>query len=189
MWGLGAKSTRGRMGMGVRQRIQGNPRLVGGVGAVLVIFAAGVIYHETLGQPHQDLQLVNSAFYSDDDGKSWFIDDASKIPPFDHDGKKAVRAVVYRYDDDKKFVAYLERFSDAQLPQVQAVIAAHPEQASHWLHGAMQVKKPGSLKWIEPGDGNVANTIAYEKIITPEAPDGSKNLSPILPSDEDAMKP
>ena len=35
---------------------------------------------------------TDQLFYSDDDGKTWFADDASKGSPFDHHGRPAYRA-------------------------------------------------------------------------------------------------
>jgi hypothetical protein len=173
--------------MGTREYIEQKPALMASFAGAALLIVVIVIYHQTVGKPHQNARLLNSAFYSDDDGTTWFIDDASKLPPFDHNGKTAVRAVVYRYGDDKRFVAYLEEFSDAQLGRVQAAIAAHPEETPHWLKTQMQVKKPGDAKWVLPLAENPQGAIAYGRIITPTAPDGSKNLSPVAPTDADAM--
>jgi hypothetical protein len=52
----------------------------------------------------------NKIYFTDDDGKTWFADDRSKLPPFDHAGKPAVVAHVYKCGD-KTFVAFLERLT------------------------------------------------------------------------------
>jgi hypothetical protein len=174
--------------MGLREQIERKPALMGGIGVFILLLAGALIYYETLGQPHRNIRLLNSAFFSDDDGQTWFIDDASKLPPFDHNGKPAVRAVIYRYDDNKKFVAYLEKYSDDRLAQIQAAIAAHPEETSHWMKTATEVKKPGDAKWAPPPSEKPQGTIAYGKVITPTAPDGSKNLWPVSPADPDAVE-
>jgi len=175
--------------MGVRETIQQKPALMASFAAVSLLLGAAALYFQTVGKPHVSVRLLNAAFYSDDDGNTWFIDDASKLPPFDHNGKPAVRAAIYRYDDDKKFVAYLEKFSDAQLAQVQAAIAAHPEETAHWMQSPMEVKKPGDRKWIPPPSEKPQGALAYGKIIMPTAPDGSKNLSPVAPTESDALDP
>ena len=55
------------------------------------------------------------AFYSDDDGATWFADAADRLPPFDHDGKPAFSAFVYECDG-KPFVNHLERYTRRAAP-------------------------------------------------------------------------
>jgi hypothetical protein len=189
MWTL-AGEPRGFVGaqsMSLREQIAEKPAIAVGFGFAGLLIAVVVLFHQTVGRPHLSASVLNSAFYSDDDGATWFIDDVSKLPPFDHNGKPAVRAVIYRYDDNKKFVAYLEKYSDDRLAQIQAAIAAHPEETSHWMKTAMEVKKPGDAKWAPPPSEKPQGAIAYGKVITPAAPDGSKNLWPVSPADEDAL--
>jgi hypothetical protein len=51
-------------------------------------------------------------FFTTDDGKTWFADEASKKAPFLHDEKPAVRAHVFSCDGGKKlFAGYLSKFS------------------------------------------------------------------------------
>jgi hypothetical protein len=155
----------------------------------LVLFVAVMmILHQATGGPHTNTRLLNSAFYSDDDGKTWFLDDVSKLPPFDHHGRTAVRAVVYRYGTGSKFVAYLEKFSDDQLTQIKDAISANPEQTSHWLSAPMQVKKPGDTDWLSPPDGKDRKAAkAYAEAKTVVAPGGSKNVALVSPTDPDAL--
>lgn len=96
---------------------------------------------------------AKTAFYSDDDGKTWFKDNAPLITPFDHDGKPALLAHVFRCKD-KEFVAYLEksgeqvvsRDSAAPAP-VNGKDAAAAQRASAGI-GAGFVKKPGAKDWV-----------------------------------------
>jgi hypothetical protein len=175
--------------MALREYIQQKQSLVAGASLAVVILAAVFVYFQTMGTDHSRARLLNSEFYSDDDGKTWFIDEASKLPPFDHEGKMAVQAAVFRYDDDKQFVAYLEKFSDAQRSEIEAAIAAHPNEASHWRQSPMEAKKPGDSKWVPPGGvGSPALAKAYQRATTPVSPDGSTNLSPVAPTDFDAAR-
>ena len=171
--------------MDLREKLKENSTIVGGVCGFILLIAGLVTYRATLGQPHANVRMMNSAFFSDDDGKTWFIDDASKVPPFEHRGGAACRAEVYRYGNGKKFVAYLEKFSDQQKPEIEAQIAGDPQQATHWLQTPMLVKKPGDPAWLPPG-GDADARKAYEKAIEPISPDGSTNMSPVAPSDPDA---
>lgn len=170
--------------MSLRENIQSRPVVAGALAGALIIIAAMVIFHETLGQPHRSVRWMNSAFYSDDDGKTWFIDDIGRIPPFDHNGKTAVRAVVFCSGAGKQFVAYLEKFSDAQQTEIEAGIAAHPEEKSYWLNSRMLVKRPGDSAWLYSGiDATPEQRAAYQKAMIPISPDGSSNISLVLPGD------
>ena len=56
----------------------------------------------------------SEAFYSDDDGQSYFQDSVYNFPPFDHNGKVANQAMVIQ-DHGSKVVGYLVRYTpDAQ---------------------------------------------------------------------------
>src|SRR5213083_2596184 len=50
------------------------------------------------------------AFFTVDDGKTWFIDEATQLAPFQRDGKEAVRAYVIECNG-KRFVNHLERYT------------------------------------------------------------------------------
>ena len=53
------------------------------------------------------------AYFSADDGKTFFADEATRIPPFKTAaGATAHRAYVTRCADDKLFVAYVEKYAD-----------------------------------------------------------------------------
>jgi len=176
--------------MGLPDKIQQKPAVAASIAVAALIFAAILIYHQTLGQPRRNVKLMNSAFYSDDDGQTFFIDDDTKLPPFLHDGKIAVRAAVYRTADGKLFVAYLQKFSDAQLKEIEAAIAAHPDEADHWRGGRTEVKKPGDSKWLSWGSyQEPVKAAAYQQAMTPVGPGGSTNVSPVSPEDPDAVLP
>lgn len=121
------------------------------------------------------------AFFSDDDGKTWFVDDAAKIPPFVHGGKEAVRAYVYRSAKGKEFVNHLERYKpdakalleaaargDKSAGNVAAVQGAHT--------GGREVKRPGDAKWIPSSKFREASGILSVK-----SPDGDADPRPIEP--------
>lgn len=109
------------------------------------------------------------AFYSDDDGKTWFTDDFTRFPPFDHIGKMAYRAQVFRAGAGHPFVGYLECYP----PDVQARLTAACTSTNAMLiavqsaSDSVLVKKPGGATWISP------TSRAYQEIVTPKSPDGS----------------
>src|SRR5262249_42292198 len=144
--------------------------------AVAVVAAVGVIlvlqFHDAQASP-QAAGDPERAFFTTDDGKSWFIGDVTQIPPFAHDGKEAVRAYVVEYNG-KRFVNHLERYT----PEGKQALVKLNEAVKHGpppgaLVAAAQqrgreVKRPGDTRWVPTSE-----TAAAEPIVTPKAPDGS----------------
>jgi hypothetical protein len=95
--------------MGVRESINGNTKLGVGVGTAILVLALATISYQLFGGGGTGVQVSTSAFYTDDNGKTFFKDNAYKVSPFDHNGKKAFRADVYQCPDGKQFVAFLYR--------------------------------------------------------------------------------
>ena len=138
---------------------------------LLVVICATVILFELKGPA--DLSRAGKVFYSDDDGKTWFLDDLTKGSPFDHDGKQAYRALVYRCPGGQPFVAFLARFSDSQKAQMQS--------DSRVIGNAMQeMKKPGESNWVK---NSSATESGYPQ---PDCPDGGHNAVMVLPTDPDS---
>ena len=122
-------------------------------------------------------------YYTVDDGQTWFSDQVSHVAPFDHDGKTAVIAEIYSYDDGSKtFCAYLAKYTDDAKKQLEAQIAdaqakGQPVDAVPLLHDAlfmrsnMFVKLPGPKNsWMAYTDPRAAEVFS---IHTPDgtAPD------------------
>jgi hypothetical protein len=75
--------------MNVRQFVNQHPRVM----AVLVVVFLGMCGWVLWGQASASagLKPAKSAYFTTDEGKTWFADDIGKLPPFDKDGKEAVR--------------------------------------------------------------------------------------------------
>jgi hypothetical protein len=126
-----------------------------GVGVVVICIVAVV-----LSLPKKtNITSAGQAYYSDDDGASWFADDADKVVPFDHGGKQAVKALVFECGG-KKFVARLERMTAQKQRFVQDAAAAAkagaappptPPGAGPFDWG-IEAKKPGDARWIASSD-------------------------------------
>jgi len=54
---------------------------------------------------------LREAYYTIDDGTTWFVDDAQKIPPFDHNGKTAYRRANVCRGEREVVSGYLERYT------------------------------------------------------------------------------
>ena len=84
-----------REAMGVRERLNRNPRLAAIVMAVLLLVAGVAVALQFSDGAHAAGTASDKAFFTIDDGATWFADDAARIAPFQHDGKEAVRAYVF----------------------------------------------------------------------------------------------
>lgn len=163
--------------MGIRQTMNENPKLAVGVTAGLILIAIIIIVWELAssrsGAPTANF---NQAFYSDDDGKTYFADEVSKIPPFPHNGKQAVKAVVFKCKDGKPFVAHLERYTEEGKKRLEET-----KQRSSRVAGMMmmEVKKPGQANWVRVG----GDSKAWSDIMRVTCPDGS-TPEPVLPGQE-----
>lgn len=102
------------------------------------------------------------AFYTTDDGKTYFADDASHGFSYVHNGQPAVQAAVYTCDGGKTcFVGYLRRSTPGAPPAANTTDPTKPGYVSpileQMIHG-IQVKKPGEGEWL-PIQSRVAAAI------------------------------
>src|SRR5687768_1133376 len=134
------------MTMGVRETINEKPRLVAGIAAGVVVIACAFIAlrmsNAGPGEPS------DKAFFTTDDGKTWFVDEATKISPFQRDGKEAVRAYVFDCNG-KPFVNHVERYTADGRKAVETALAAkgagQPADVAGQLRlSGAEVKKPGA---------------------------------------------
>jgi hypothetical protein len=124
--------------------------------AVVVVVAAGLLAWRSTTVPEAaGSAAAVQAFYSADDGNSFFAAPADLIPPFEWEGKTACRAAVFTCDGGKtKFVGYLERYppgAKKQLDAAQQALKAGAKGAgpSPMAASSVEVKKPGAPnKWV-----------------------------------------
>lgn len=153
------------------------------VGAAVVLIAAALLIWLRSG-PDPNHPIDRSAFYSVDDGKTWFVGSADKLPPFEHEGSQAVRAYVYSCDGGKTlFVGYLERLSasarrlleeDARSRQPSLGVAELSRAAND-----VEVKKPAGPEWVKRTDPRAADIMAVQ------APAGNKGVPVLVESPVD----
>ena len=157
---------------------------VGASSCIIVLAVGFIIWWEARGSRPVSSAPVTQAFYSDDDGKTWFIDDLVKVVPFDHHGGQAVRAEIFRCAQGKPFVGYLERYSDAVKAKITSAAVGHPDAvASAMMDEMTEVKRPVEAEWINPGGSSQRE---YTQIITVPCPEGETGgASVVSPSDPD----
>ena len=164
--------------MGIRESMNRKPRVAAAVAVVLLLLACAVLAVQFAGA---DAGVTSKkAFFTIDDGKTWFVDDASKIAPFQHDGKQALRAYVFECNG-QRFVNHVERFTPEGRQAAEAAIkansAGHPAEAAAQvrLSGA-EVKKPGAKLWAPLSDLPKAGPI-----LRPKCPTGDGEPKPVEP--------
>jgi hypothetical protein len=166
--------------MSVRESIDRYRKLVTVIAAVGIAFGAYLIFKSSAGPASQT--MIARSYYTIDDGATWFVDDAQKVPPFEHNGKTAVRLRMYSSADGKKlFPGYLERYTEEARRRIAAAQRGDREAAGmqtgrtlislmeELLTSGTEVKKPGSGgTWVRRSDFQ-----ASAPVLDVRAPDGA----------------
>jgi hypothetical protein len=168
----------------IREKLGERPAIGIGLAVVLIVVAIGVIGYQLFGSGNSAVGIAAKAFYTDDNGKTFFKDDAFKIVPFDHNGKQAYRADVFKGDDGKEFVGLMYRHTPVGKNQMQSYISNKSwktDREGTLLRGieqrGMQVKPVGAdEKAWAPNDDGLAERLqsqmktssgAVAKLVTP----------------------
>jgi hypothetical protein len=166
--------------MGIRLFFQQHPiALIG----LLVLVIAGALIRAFAGARSTEVNVgvPNAAWYTTDDGKTWFADDSKLLPPFDHGGKPAYRAYVFTCDGGKtRFVAFMSRYTpEAQRKMEEQRRSKEPPELGvidRIMTSGTEVKRPGEDKWVR-----ASNPLAAD-VRKPKCPDGSDKVpQPVLP--------
>ncbi|HSV16405.1 MAG TPA: hypothetical protein VLI90_19230, partial [Tepidisphaeraceae bacterium] len=95
--------------MGVREELTRRPWIA--VVTVAIGFTIIALNLFSRGGTNAQPTAPSRVYFSDDDGKTFFADDAALIPPFDHNGHTAVMAMVFKCPGKQPFIGYLLRFN------------------------------------------------------------------------------
>ena len=171
--------------MGIRQTLNENPAITTGVTIAIIVIAIGIIIWESTGSSSSSSSAANASlkFFSDDDGKTYFADDRTNVPPYkDKRGKMAVGAIVFQCKG-KPFVTRLERYTPEGQKKIQDQLKANPNAriSIAFTIGYTEYKKPGAGNpWVKIGSPGAD--------IQPHCPDGSDNdLQIVEPTDKDRL--
>jgi hypothetical protein len=144
--------------VGIRETIQKSQKWTVVVAAVVLVGAviAIIVQAQSLGPAGP-----GDAFYTVDDGKTFFAGDSRKLAPFDYGGKQAVRAHVFECEG-KKVVGYMSRYTPESLELFEEAKAARAEgrppknvqKLATVAFTGTELKKPGADKWVIQNDKN-----------------------------------
>src|SRR5688500_7873052 len=99
--------------MGIREKINENPAITISVTVGAIVLLTVIILLSLRSESQSYRGTGAKAFFSVDDGASYFLDDVNKVPPFKTvEGKTAYRARVVKCGNGKQYVAYLEKYSE-----------------------------------------------------------------------------
>jgi hypothetical protein len=158
--------------MGIREKMEEKKGLAVGGAIVLIALAVATIAWQLMSINRDTRNSVPNDFFTVDDGQTFFTAKASNLPPFEYQGKQAVRAAVYECDG-KRFVAYMERFTPearkavmgaevgpdptklqpkpGQSPEAAARAATARGNPAAFRDATMngrELKRPGDKEWV-----------------------------------------
>jgi hypothetical protein len=134
---------------GIRALLQKNTPLVLGV----LVVAIGAALWYSLGSMGK---AENLAWFTTDDGKTYFADEFTQVAPFTSGGKEHLQVVVLSCDGGKtKKVGWLVRYPGEAKSRADNILKA----GGGMLTGD-EVKMPGDTEWLGDLDVNaLANTM------------------------------
>jgi len=140
---------------GVRHKLSENKALGIGLGAVLLVVSFGIIGLQLFGGRSDDVVVATQAFYTDDDGATFFKDDINKVVPYERNGKQVYRCDVFQDADGKQFVGLIYRYTDFGRREIEEYIAGganDPDGLTRFSidQRGMQVKRVGAPEraWV-----------------------------------------
>ena len=147
---------------------------------VAIAGAATAIYIELRPAPPPERPM---AFFTVDDGKSWFTADAESLPPFDYKGQKAVKAYVYTCDGGKtRFVAWLQKLPEDALREALAKGPVDDDVIA--MKAGWMAKRPGDGEWVN----SKSDPEKFAEITKVTCPGGG-NPNPIYASENTGDQP
>jgi len=155
-----------------RELIKTRQSAAAALAVVMIVGAAVAIYVQARDGGSSG---PGNAYFSTDDGQTFFVDSATKLPPFDHKGKPAYRAHVFECGG-KRVVGYLSGYTPEAIQALEGAKASRgtgkpPPNASALAtigtYGLL-VKRPGDPGWVSQADMMRATAVR-----TFRCPDGS----------------
>ncbi len=176
--------------MSIRDTVNKYPTQSAVVSGAIVVIAIVILYFAVFRSSSSgSVQfLPTKNFFSDDDGKTYYVDDMINIPPYDHNGKKAYIAKVFMSKDGQKFVGYLESYDDKDKKKIKDAMEKNNVPPSQAIQGLdVLVKKPMGGKWVKVNGASMLEIMRAVKIVPPGGKEGDE-LFPVRPTAADVGK-
>jgi hypothetical protein len=164
--------------VGIRQKLNDNPAITRAAAIALTVLALGYVWYEVHHASGPKYQSPTGRYFSDDDGASYFSDSLTLIPPFDHDGKQAVTANVFRCKDAKPFIAFLQRYTAKGIQELKSP-QNNGNNSADLERNQSEISPPlaGDKGWVKAGS-NAGQALMNNL----KCPDGSSDdIEPVLP--------
>ena len=159
--------------MGLRQTLNENPVVTSAIIGVITLAALFFAFKSACGsRTTGGTPGADKAFFTFDEGKTWFVDDKSNLPPYTKDGKQALRARVYKCGG-KEVVLLLEQYPASVKTEIEA--GSNPMLIAQ----ALEVRRVGDKKWVSMQK----NLMEYGKVTNVKCPDGSPAVHVDPPAD------
>jgi hypothetical protein len=137
----------------------------------MIVVAGVAIFFQLRGES----TIGSGTYFTTDDGKTLFVDKSTRLPPFERDGKEAVRAHVFECGG-KRVVGYLSRYTASAKKALDEASSyagtgkAPPnvDQLANIGRTGLEVKRPGDSQWVSQANARRATQIRVFK-----CPDGT----------------
>jgi len=134
--------------VGIRETLTKHQPLVMALAGVAIIGAITSIVWQS-----RSTAAAGQAFFTTDDGQTYFTDSKLKAAPFMKDGKQAVRAHVFMCNG-KRVVGYVSRYTDEAIQTLEEVKIARKEKRPPKNIGALMSLSSAGTEVKKPGAGN-----------------------------------
>lgn len=130
--------------MGLREKMNENPKVALGVAIGVVVFAlAMIVFSLWPSKPEMVVPVLTKCFYTEDDGKTYFPGDRLLPTPIKGpNGKDAVIAHVFIDTYGKQSVIFLEKYTD----EGNKILKSGKQDRR--IETEKMVKRPGSRNWV-----------------------------------------
>lgn len=169
--------------MAVRQTLNRRP-LSSLTVIILLALMAGIWGWKSIDRSPRTITGLGKAFFTTDDGQSWFVDSAANIPPYDCDGKTAYQVQVFQCSHGGPFVAFMQSYSPSTKAMLEKAVAGGmcgADVRDLEMNNPPMVKKPTASQWLSDAPQQEDQ---YRDTMRVVGPDGSGDgLEKVDPND------
>ena len=126
--------------MGIREKLNQNPKAGVAIAATLVVVAVAAAALLTPGGDNPTF-YGDEAYFTDDDGQTYFAGPIDTVVPYTDGGKEVVRAHVFKCPSKGTFVAFLQRYT----PKAQEAM----KEAAEAKAAGRDPKDPGLVAQVD----------------------------------------